>query len=477
VVKEGTRSPYFFLPGHEARLSSKLKQNIRRCVKKLGGVELDRLTEVSRAALDEGLRLEGAAWKDSEGTSIASSAELRHFYHALARLSARRGELSLYFLRAKGRRIAFLFALDDGVTLFALKTGYDPAFADVSPGQILFAEIAREAEHRGLIELDFMGKCDEWKRRWTERTHDHQTLVIYRPTVRGASLLVGRELVKPRLPATSKPYIAALGEELARRRRCCQRTDIVGVHSPLQRIAGRVQNGLGIKSGVKRVVAPAATAPKPRVGQPSRFAEGSWVRVKSEEDVRATLDAKSKLRGLVFVPSQFESCGNVYRVQKSTRRLLDDHGEMRAVSRTALLEGVTCAGNGGDLGCGRHCPLMFRDEWLEPADTPREERAAPQAERWVRVRPLAVIEKTLGRDGRHDGLSFMTEMRRYAGRRLSVVRRLERVYELDRWSPTRAPIYLLEGASCTGMALGGAGPCDRACALMWHEDWLDLEPG
>ena len=63
-----------------------------------------------------------------------------------------------------------------------------------------------------------------------------------------------------------------------------------------------------------------------------------------------------------------------------------------------------------------------------------------------------------------------------AGRRLRVVRRLSRVFELDRWTPPRAPVYLLDGARCTGAVLGDLGPCDRGCALMWHGDWLELDP-
>jgi hypothetical protein len=34
---------------------------------------------------------------------------------------------------------------------------------------------------------------------------------------------------------------------------------------------------------------------------------------------------------------------------------------------------------------------------------------------------------------------------------------------------------LLAGAHCTGAVLGTKGPCDRACAMLWHEDWLILE--
>jgi CelD/BcsL family acetyltransferase involved in cellulose biosynthesis len=474
TVKPGQRAPYFELPGHQGRLSSKLRQNLRRWRRKLGDVELERIDAFSREALDEGVRIEAMAWKGAAGTSIGACHHTYHFYRALARLAARRGELDLYFLRARGERIAFLFALEDGHTIHGLKMGYDPAFAAFGPGHLLFSEVALDAERRGLLELRFHGRDDEWKRRWTPLTHDDVSIVVYRPTPRGAAWFLGRELIKPRLSEQSVARVHAARREMVRRERHCQRDDLIGEHTSVQRLAGRVRNGLGIRSGVKRVVHP-PPAPKRRLGKPSRYVEGDWVKVKDAETIRATLDGDDKLRGLAFVPAQWSSCDRTYRVHKQTRRLVDDDGKMRAVSRTVLLDGMTCDGHGEGLGCGRHCPLMFRDDWLEPAEGPSEVPGEPEATAWARVRPLAEIRATLDDDGKTDGVTFMDEMGRFAGKRLPVVRRLPRVFELDRWTPTRGPVYLLEGAFCKGAAMGDDGPCDRACALLWHGDWLELE--
>ncbi len=78
--------------------------------------------------------------------------------------------------------------------------------------------------------------------------------------------------------------------------------------------------------------------------------------------------------------------------------------------------------------------------------------------------------------GRRDGLPFMPEMARHAGQRFFVGDPIPAVFENDRWGPTRKPIYLLEGLHCSGAVPGEAGPCDRACPLLWHEDWLVFEP-
>ena len=70
----------------------------------------------------------------------------------------------------------------------------------------------------------------------------------------------------------------------------------------------------------------------------------------------------------------------------------------------------------------------------------------------------------------------MPEMRAYVGKRFAIASQLTEVFEYDRWLPTRAGVYILDGLHCTGAVTGRRGPCDRACALMWHEEWLHVDP-
>jgi hypothetical protein len=69
----------------------------------------------------------------------------------------------------------------------------------------------------------------------------------------------------------------------------------------------------------------------------------------------------------------------------------------------------------------------------------------------------------------------MPEMARHACKRFAIAHTITAVFECDRWIATRAAMYILDGVSCTGAVVGEDGPCDRACALMWHEDWLVIE--
>ena len=469
VIRAATRHPYFVLPDFEAHLKPKFRTNLQRCARKAGGVVLERIAVPTLQDLDEANAIEAMAWKAAAGTSIQNDARAVHMYQVLSRLLGRRGSSSLIFLRVKGKRIATLFALEDGHTLFALKLGYDPAYASISPGHLLIWKVAADAEQRGLRELDFVGHEDEWKRKWTGEAHDQVNVTIYQRSARGLVRFAMREMIKPNLPETLRETPRSPLP------RSCQRANIVGAHTPIERLRGRIDRGLGIKSRVRRVLR--RTPEGAPQGEPSAFAPGSWVRVRETAAVRALLDAKDKTRGLAFVPAQWNACGGVFRVASHVRRIRDDHGRFRAVHRTVLLEGVDCAfgSNGEPAGCGRHCPLMFRDEWLEAAEAPHAEPPSAKAVRHARVRELAEIQRGLDLFGRRDGVTFMPEMAAYAGRRFAILGSLDDVFEYDRWTKPQKPIYMLDGVHCTG-AICRRDTCDRACTLLWHEDWLIVEP-
>lgn len=468
VSRFDSRHPYFALPGFEGALSPKFRANLQRCARKAGGIELEKLAIPDRAAFDEALAIEAMAWKGSAGTSIAADPRAAHLYRALSRLLGRRRMGALYFLRAGGRRIATLFAAEDGHTVYALKIGYDPAAGSLSPGHLIVWKVAADAEARGLQELDFVGRDDEWKRRWTDRVHEHVALTIYRDSAAGFARYALRHLARPHLPP---PLRGGLGEVLPR---SCQRADIIGAHTLVERIRGRLRQGLGIKSGILRALRPPPA--RDPLGAPSAFAPGSWVRVKDEPALRELLDARDRTRGLLFTQAQWGTAGEVLQVTKHVRRMRDDHGRYRPISRTVLLDGVDCGGRSAEpAGCGRRCPMMYRDEWLEPAAPPPRGPTPPTPGPHARVRDLAEIRAGLDLLGRRDGLTFMPEMADYAGRRFPIASRLTKVFEYDRWIEPRAAIYILAGLHCTGAVVGDKGPCDRACALMWHEDWLIVE--
>lgn len=261
----------------------------------------------------------------------------------------------------------------------------------------------------------------------------------------------------------------------------CQRFSNIGAHGAVARLRGRIAFGLGLRALANRVLGRPVATPPPGLGEPSAFAEGSLVRVRPESEIRARLDARSRTRGLEFGRQQWPSCGQVYRVTKVVRRIIDDGGVYRRVSRTVLLEGVHCDSLGESTGCGRECPMMYRDEWLESVDINAASQRHIQAnisvysEISARVRSVEEIQATLDALGRRGNLLFMPEMAALAGREIRVSTRLGRVFEFGRWVDTDEEYFLSRAHVCSGAILGRLGPCDRQCLMVWHRDWLRFD--
>ena len=185
-------SPYLVLEeAWEETLSSKRRWFLRNRLKKLaahGDVRLDVVSSADASALEDGLRLEAAAWKGEAGTAITSDARVRLFYTALAERAARRGWLRLQFLTVAERRVAFAYSLVYANRMYLLKPGFDPEFAAYSPGNLLTHLVLRDARACGIESYDFLGRDDGWKRQWSTRTLPHYWVFLFadRPWMRAA---------------------------------------------------------------------------------------------------------------------------------------------------------------------------------------------------------------------------------------------------------------------------------------------------
>lgn len=194
----GTWDGYFKgLKGHHR---SNMRNRLKR-LEQLGQVEMEVVTsgEQLEDALEEGLRIEAAAWKGQAGSAISSSAELRHFYKELAGIAAGRGWLRLYFLNVNGQRIAFAYTLCSGNKLYVLKIGYDPNFAAYSPCNVLTYMALRNAFELGLAEYDILGVDDKWKLDWTKEVRPHCWMFVFTDGLRARLLHWAKFQLVPRL--------------------------------------------------------------------------------------------------------------------------------------------------------------------------------------------------------------------------------------------------------------------------------------
>ena len=108
---------------------------------------------------------------------------------------------------------------------------------------------------------------------------------------------------------------------------------------------------------------------------------GELVRVRSREQILATLDPHGALGGLPFMPEMLTHCGRELRVHARADKTCDTihmSGTTRQMRDTVHLAGARCDG-GAHGGCQAGCLLYWREEWLErptaPADAPNSEPA------------------------------------------------------------------------------------------------------
>ena len=112
--------------------------------------------------------------------------------------------------------------------------------------------------------------------------------------------------------------------------------------------------------------------------------------------------------------------------------------------------------------------------WRTPS---RSDRSARQSEEVLNLQPGELVEvkseqeiaATLDAGGRLHGLGFCSGMDAYCGKRLTVFKRVERVYLEESGQMRRLRnTVLLDGVFCDGLLRD----CDRACFFFWREAWL-----
>ncbi|MBV9544698.1 MAG: hypothetical protein JOY61_10000 [Chloroflexi bacterium] len=106
---------------------------------------------------------------------------------------------------------------------------------------------------------------------------------------------------------------------------------------------------------------------------------GEVVRVKSREEIAATLTPDSKTRGLWFDHEMLPFCGGTYRVRRRVSRIIDERsGEMIELKSDCLtLENVVCSGEHSTARwfCPREIYPYWREAWLERV-TPEQEKGS-----------------------------------------------------------------------------------------------------
>ncbi len=97
------------------------------------------------------------------------------------------------------------------------------------------------------------------------------------------------------------------------------------------------------------------------------FKAGDRVRVKTFEQIQATLNPWKELKGCAFLHEMRQFCGTEQRILQPLEVFLDERDyKVKKCRGVVLLEGVICHGTPVFGRCDRCCHLFWREEWLEP---------------------------------------------------------------------------------------------------------------
>jgi CelD/BcsL family acetyltransferase involved in cellulose biosynthesis len=76
------------------------------------------------------------------------------------------GRLHLYFLSVGGERVAFLYLLAGGDSLYAYQTGFDRAWSKMSVGFVLLGMVIERGIAEGVAVLEFLRGAESYKYDW-----------------------------------------------------------------------------------------------------------------------------------------------------------------------------------------------------------------------------------------------------------------------------------------------------------------------
>jgi hypothetical protein len=93
---------------------------------------------------------------------------------------------------------------------------------------------------------------------------------------------------------------------------------------------------------------------------------GDWVRVRSETEILATLDARGRRNGMPFMPEMLQHCGKVIRVLARAEKTCDTITKTGGRRMRQMLHLDTRCDGSGHGGCHASCLLYWHEAWVEP---------------------------------------------------------------------------------------------------------------
>jgi CelD/BcsL family acetyltransferase involved in cellulose biosynthesis len=174
---------------------SKLSRNWRKSLRRgerraadLGAVsfevhETGDETEL-RHWFDEYVRVEALGWKSGSDLAFARDTRRQRLHWDYLSSPDVRSRVRIALLRIGASIAAIEISTLGANRWWAEKASFDPAFRDVSPGNLLHARVIAFAAASGMSTYEFLGRCEDYKAAWGDGFRV-RSIRVYPPTPKG----------------------------------------------------------------------------------------------------------------------------------------------------------------------------------------------------------------------------------------------------------------------------------------------------
>lgn len=131
------------------------------------------------AVLPDVMKIEERSWKHAQRSSLVADAKEWDRLRRHALLGAERGAARLHLIYANEAPVGHVSCLVHRRTLYALKTSFDEAFRDCSPGAALFEQALRRAFEDRLEAFEFLGIESRWKNEMATEVREQVDMCVF----------------------------------------------------------------------------------------------------------------------------------------------------------------------------------------------------------------------------------------------------------------------------------------------------------
>lgn len=132
-------------------------------------------------AVENFARMECSGWKGELGTAVRFDSVQGKFYVNLLNAFCKAGAGRIYYLTLNNEVVAIDLCIQQGGTVYCLKTSYEQNFSKYSPGMLLHQAWFHMLWPSGSCRrIEFYGRATSWQRQLTEETRTMYHVNIYR---------------------------------------------------------------------------------------------------------------------------------------------------------------------------------------------------------------------------------------------------------------------------------------------------------